>query len=171
VAIGQLDNAFTPLQIVNYISALANGGKLYKPHVIKKVVKYDGSIVNETKPTYEQIPVKPEYISAVKDGMIRVTQSTDGTAQKYFKGLPFEVAGKTGTAQTGKEATHSSNALFVCYAPADKPQIAIAVVVEKGAWGSNTAPIARDLIDEYFGLKKADTATSVLAPEQPVFTP
>ena len=170
VAIGQFDNAFTPLQIVNYISTLANGGKKYKPYIIDKVIKYDGSIVNETKPTYVQLDVKPEYINAVKEGMIRVTQATDGTAKEAFTGLPFEVAGKTGTAQTGREATHSSNSLFVCYAPADKPEIAIAVVVERGVWGSYTAPVARDIIDEYFGLKKAgSTGNDALKPEEPVF--
>jgi penicillin-binding protein 2 len=82
--------------------------------------------------------------------------------------LPFEVAGKTGTAQTSKGIERSSNALFLCYAPADDPQIAIAVVVEKGAWGSNVAPIARDIIDEYFGLNKANTDNSELKPELPV---
>lgn len=170
VAIGQFDNSFTPLQIVDYISTIANGGKRYKPFVIKKVIKYDGSIVNETKPTYEQVDVDPSYINAVKEGMVAVTSSLDGTAKDYFTGLPFAVAGKTGTAQTGKEATHSSNALFVCYAPADKPQIAIAVVVERGVWGSYTAPVARDIIDEYFGLKKANSGSDdSLKPEEPVF--
>jgi len=171
VSIGQFDNAFTPLQLAEYISMIANGGKKYKPFIIKTVKKYDGSLVNETKPSYIQAPVKPEYINAVKEGMVAVTSSVDGTAQQYFKGLPFQVAGKTGTAQTGKEAVHSSNALFVCYAPADKPQIAIAVVVERGAWGSNTAPIARDIIDEYFGLNKTNGADDVLKPEAPVFIP
>lgn len=172
VSIGQFDNAFTPLQIANYISTIANGGKRYTPYIIKKVIKYDGSVVNETKPTFEQIPVRPEYINAVKEGMVAVTSSVDGTAKNSFIGLPFSVAGKTGTAQTGREATHSSNALFVCYAPADKPQIAIAVVVERGAWGSNTAPVARDIIDEYFGLKKTNTMNNeTLKPEEPVFTP
>lgn len=169
VSIGQFDNAFTPLQIVNYISTIANGGKKYKPYIIKKVVKYDGSVVNETKPSYTKVPVQQSSIEAVKEGMVAVTQSIDGTAKKSFEGLPFEVAGKTGTAQTSREATRSPNALFVSYAPADNPQIAIAVVVERGAWGSNVAPIARDIIDEYFGLKKADSDNAVLKSEEPLF--
>ena len=169
VSIGQFDNAFTPLQMANYISAIANGGKLYKPHVIKKVVKYDGSLVNEAEPSYTKIPVQQSTIDAVKEGMVAVAQSIDGTAYKSFIGLPFEVAGKTGTAQTSREATRSPNALFVCYAPADDPQIAIAVTVERGAWGSNVAPIARDIIDEYFGLKKANSDSSVLKSEEPLF--
>ena len=169
VSIGQFDNSFTPLQIANYISTIANGGKKYKPYIIKKVVKYDGSVVNETKPSYTKVPVKQSTINAVKEGMVAVAQSIDGTAYKSFTGLPFEVAGKTGTAQTSREATRSPNALFVCYAPADNPQIAIAVVIERGAWGSSAAPVARDIIDEYFGLKKANSDSAVLKSEEPLF--
>lgn len=172
VAIGQFDNAFTPLQIAAYISAIANGGKLYKPNIIKRVVKYDGSIVNETQPSFTQIPVKASTIAAVKEGMVAVTSSVDGTAKEYFTDFPYQVAGKTGTAQTaGKSASRSDNALFVCYVPADHPKIAVAVVVERGVWGSNTAPIARDVLDAYFGLTKANTADDALKPEEPVFTP
>lgn len=169
VAIGQFDNAFTPLQMASYISTIANGGKKYKPYIINKVEKYDGSIVNETKPTYEKVPVKESTIKAVKEGMVAVTSAIEGTAKKYFIGLPFEVAGKTGTAQTTSTATRSPNALFVCYVPANNPQIAIAVVVERGALGANVAPIARDIIDEYFGLKKASSDNAVLKSEEPLF--
>jgi len=168
-SIGQFDNRFTPLQMACYISTIANGGKRYKPYLIKEVIRYDGSVVNVTEPTYTQVPVKQSTIDAVKQGMVAVTSSIDGTAYKSFQGLPFEVAGKTGTAQTSKGINRSPNALFVCYAPADNPQIAIAVVVEKGAWGSNVAPIARDIIDEYFGLKKANAGSSTLETESPVF--
>lgn len=171
VSIGQYDNAFTPLQLANYIAALANGGKLYTPHVIKEVIKYDGSVVNKAEPEYTQIPVKESTIAAVKEGMVAVTTSIDGTAQKAFIGLPFEVAGKTGSAQTKSGGGRSPNGLFVCYAPADDPQIAIAVVIERGVWGSNAAPVARDIIDEYFGLKSANYGSSDLKPEQAVFTP
>ena len=136
---------------------------------MKEVVRYDGSIVNVTEPSYTQIPVKQSTINAVKQGMVAVTTSIDGTAYKSFQGLPFDVAGKTGTAQTSKELERSPNALFVCYAPADDPQIAIAVVVEKGAWGSNVAPIARDIIDEYFGLNKASAGSYELSSESPFF--
>lgn len=169
VSIGQFDNAFTPLQIANYISTIANGGKRYTPYIVKKVVAYDGSTVNETVPSYVEVPVKESTINAVKEGMIAVAAGTDGTAYKYFTGLPFQVAGKTGTAQTSTQATHSANALFVCYAPADDPQIAIAVVVERGAWGSNVAPIARDIIDEYFGLNRSNSDEELLRSEEPLF--
>jgi len=169
VAIGQFDNAFTPLQLVRYISALANGGKLYKPHIIKKIVNYDGTVVKETKPEYEQIPVRQSTLEAVKKGMVAVTQSIDGTAMQHFKDFPYTVAGKTGTAQTGSESTRSSNALFVCYAPAEDPQIAVAVVIERGVWGSYTAPVARDILDEYFGLNKVQGDESNAVRESALF--
>ncbi len=171
VSIGQFDNAFTPLQMAGYIATIANGGKRYKPYIIKQVVRYDGSIANVTEPSYTQVPVKQATIDAIKQGMVAVTQSVDGTAYKSFLGLPFQVAGKTGTAQTSRGIERSPNALFVCYAPADKPKIAIAIVIEKGAWGSNVAPIARDIIDEYFGLKKADSGSAQLKPEGALFNP
>ena len=151
-AIGQMDNSFTPIQLANYCATIANGGKRFKPHIIKRVVKYDGSIVTETKPEYEILPVKKQNMAIIQEGMIAVANSEDpgGTASSAFKDLlPITVAGKTGTAETG-DTTHSSNALFICYAPADDPEIAVAVVVERGVLGAYTAPIARDVLAQYF---------------------
>jgi len=153
-SIGQLYNSFTPIQLANYVATIANGGKRYKPHIIKRVVKYDGSIVTETKPEYEIIPVKKSTMSVIQQGMLAVANYEDrgGTASDAFKELaPIKVAGKTGTAETQSyEQTRSSNALFICYAPADKPEIAVACVVEKGVLGAYTAPIAKDILKAYF---------------------
>ncbi len=158
VSIGQLYNAFTPIQIVNYISTIANGGKKYTPHLIQMAVDSDGKIAYEASQEYEQIPAKESNINAVKKGMIAVTHKSDGTAAKVFSDLPFKVAGKTGTSETGYESTSSSNGLFVCYAPYDKPEIAIAVIVEHGVWGSYTAPIAKEIMVEYFRLNEQKTS-------------
>lgn len=153
-SIGQLYNKFTPIQLANYAATIANGGKHFKPHIIKRVVKYDGSIVTETKPEYETLPVKKQNMSIIQQGMIAVANAEDGggTAANAFTDLlpKVKVAGKTGTAETGREADHSSNALFICYAPADKPEIAVAVVVERGVLGAYTAPIANDILKAYF---------------------
>ena len=170
-SIGQLYNSFTPLQIANYISTIANGGKKFKPHVIKKIVQYDGTVIQETQPEYEQIPVNPETIAAVKEGMVAVANAQDGTAVGIFNGLtyngkPIQVAGKTGTAETGF-ANASSNALFVSYAPADDPKIAVAVVIERGAWGSFAAPVARDILKEYFDINNT-TVTDDKIPSEDV---
>lgn len=113
-----------------------------------------GKLTYESPRDYEQLPIAEENIEGVKKGMVAVVNSIDGTAARAFRDFPFDVAGKTGTSETGREATSSSNGLFVCYAPYDKPEIAIVVVVEHGVWGSQTAPIARDIMMEYFRLNE-----------------
>jgi len=164
VGIGQFNQYYTPLQIANYIATIANGGKRYTPHLIKQAVRYDGTIVEGSTYSkgYEQIDIAPEIINAVKEGMEAVANSAEGTASYAFTDIPIKVAGKTGTAETGRK-NESSNALFVAYAPAENPQIAITIVIEKGAWGTNCAPIAADIVKEYFGLNDppvSDTATA-----------
>lgn len=97
--------------------------------------------------------------------MVAVANSQDGTAVSAFRDFPFKVAGKTGTSETGFEANSSSHALFVCYAPADDPQIAVAVVVEHGVWGAYTAPIARDVLKAYFNLHGQDAYDDTIKEE------
>lgn len=151
-SIGQLYNAFTPIQLVNYVSSIANGGKLYTPHLVKKRVTSSGEVIN-TEIQYKDSTAKESNIKAVQKGMVAVANSQDGTAVQIFKDFPFKVAGKTGTAETAQKGIHSSNALFICYAPADDPEIAVAVVVERGVRGAYTAPIAKDVLMTYFNLK------------------
>lgn len=157
-SIGQLYNSFTPLQLANYAATIANGGKRMKPHIIKEVIDCHNNTVYEAQPEYEAVDVSSQTLSIVIDGMQRVAQSVEGTVEEHFKGFPIKVAGKTGTAETGAEAKSSSNALFVCFAPAEDPQIAVAVVIEKGVWGSYTAPVARDILAAYFGLDSENDA-------------
>ena len=165
-SIGQLYNAFTPIQLVNYVSTIANEGKKFTPHLIKMAVDQNGKITYESPREYEQLPISKTNIEGVKKGMIAVANSEDGTAAEVFKNFPFDVAGKTGTSETGREETSSSNGLFVCYAPYDEPEIAIAVVVEHGVWGRETAPICADIMMEYFRLnKKRDTKANDAAKE------
>jgi len=96
-AIGQFDNAFTPIQLANYVSTLANGGKKYKPHIVKEIRKYDGSTVLKSEPEYEQLPIKEETMKIVHEGMVAVANTEDGTVNQLFSDFPFKVAGKTGT--------------------------------------------------------------------------
>ena len=103
---------------------------------------------------YEQTPVvagtydiSPSALAAVKEGMVMA--ASEGTANTYLKDFAISVAAKTGTAQHGKSG--SDNASFICYAPADDPQIAIAIYVEKGAQGGNLGQIARAMLEVYFG--------------------
>jgi penicillin-binding protein 2 len=135
-----------------YTSALANGGKVLTPHVIGKVLKSQGDIVYESETEYRQIDWSEETYAVIRDGMNSVT--LDGTAKKVFDGYPLSVAGKTGTAETGREAEESSNGIFICYAPVGNPQIAVVTVIENGVWGSYAAPVAKKILSEYFKIEE-----------------
>ena len=148
VAIGQENNQFTPLQLANYIATLANGGKHYSAHILKCVKSYDYStILYEREPALiDTINISEENLAAVKAGMLAVTQS--GSAAKYFKNLGIKVGAKTGSVRVS--ANSPSNAVFVAFAPFDDPQVALAIVVEKGGSGSELAGIAADILTYYF---------------------
>ncbi len=156
-AIGQFDNKYTILQLARYTAALSNG-LLTTPHVIREITRSDGTILLEGGSAPEKLQVKASTLASVKAGMIAVGKTREGTAYKVFGNYPITIACKTGTAETGNEDRSSSNALFICYAPADDPQVAIAQIVEKGVWGSNTMGIAKDLLNAYFGLDETTSA-------------
>jgi len=147
-AIGQSYSYFTPIQLANYISAIANGGTRYKTHILKSVrSSVDGSVVYESKPEITgKLDIKPENLAAVKRGMLGVVD--EGSASAIFENYKVSIGGKTGTAQIGKNV--SDNALFVAFAPFDAPEIAVAVVIEHGVKGANAAYVARDIFDKYF---------------------
>lgn len=149
-AIGQFDNSFSILQLARFTASLATGN-LVTPYVIDSVTRNDGTIVQADHQEPEPIDLKESTLQAVRESMIAVAHDKEGTAYSYFKDYPVKVAAKTGTAETGFEDVSSSNGLFIAYAPADNPEVAIAQIVEKGAWGSNTIGITKALLDEYFG--------------------
>lgn len=161
-AIGQLDHKFTPIQMASYVSTLANFGQRMKLHLIKEVKSYD---LNETVETVEPVVLntveaEPEVWEAIRDGMVLVSRDTTyGSARYYFGDYPVTVASKTGS----PEASSTYNATFICYAPAEDPEIAIAVVIEKGASGQKGAPVARAILDEYFGF---DTSSQSAIPDE-----
>ncbi len=149
-SIGQSYSHFTPLQLANYISTIANGGTRYRPHIVKSVHRSeDGAEVKRTEPVAENIiSINEENLDAVKRGMYGVID--EGSASKIFKDYPIPVGGKTGTAQGN--STESNTALFVAFAPYDKPEIAVCVVIEHGVRGVNAAGVAKDIFDEYFSV-------------------
>ena len=151
-SIGQLYNQFTPLQLVRYIAAIANGGKLYTPRIVSGMNKRDGSQVITFAPEYIETSVTVSLLQEVQKGMLAVTNETDGAAVDIFKDFPYgQGAAKTGTPETGREAMGtSSHSIFVCYAPYDDPEVAVCVVIENGVWGANSASIAYDMLLEYF---------------------
>lgn len=145
-AIGQGFITATPLQIANYIAAIANGGTVYQPQIVSYVQKINGEkIINTPKITSEGL-ISKENIKIVREGMRQTVVS--GTAQS-LKGLPVEAAGKTGTAQFGSE--EKTHAWFVSFAPYDNPKIAMVVLVEGGGEGHSSAvPVTKDVYEWYF---------------------
>lgn len=149
MAIGQSYNLFTPLQLANYTSTIANGGSIYKSHLLKCIRDQEsGEIVeNVEKEEKGKIEMSPETYDAVTYGMRLV--SYDGTAGSIFGDFPIETCSKTGSSQVNGG---SANGVFVSYAPYKNPQIAVSVVVENAGSGSSTAPIAKAIYSEYFKL-------------------
>ena len=158
VAIGQESSQFTPLQLANYIATLVNGGTRYSAHLLKEVKSSDFSQVLYTyePEVLDSIDIQPENLDAVKAGMLALTTGK-GSLARYFQDLPVQVGAKTGSAQVNAET--ESNAVFVCFAPYDDPQIAISLVVEKGGSGSTLASIAADILRYSFSAEESREET------------
>ncbi|MEG3070009.1 MAG: penicillin-binding transpeptidase domain-containing protein [Candidatus Syntrophopropionicum ammoniitolerans] len=111
-SIGQGDNHYSALQLANYVAAIANGGTLYKPYIVQRVVDFNGKVMMENEPVVlGQVDVSPENLAIIRRGMHEVTQPPDGTASGFFRGLP-PMAAKTSIAEV---YGHEPHALFVCY--------------------------------------------------------
>ncbi|MBQ7084348.1 MAG: hypothetical protein IJM95_03780 [Anaerotignum sp.] len=166
-AIGQSINSYTPAQITKYISTLANGGTLYKLHMVDHVQNPDGTLHSKVEETVENvITFKEENLQAVYHGMWLVSNGERGTLRGIFDDLPIDVAAKTGTAEEDKN--RNSHTWFVCFAPYDDPQIAITVMIPFGENSGTPAPnVAKAIIKEYLGLDYNPintTMQTVLAP-------
>jgi penicillin-binding protein 2 len=176
VSIGNGFNSYTPLQIAHAVSNLANNGIVMKPHLVKII---EDGVTHTRKLTVPKesyrIPLKQENIDIVKNAMVGVTLS--GTAAKAFAGAQYTSGGKTGTAQLvgiKKNEKYNANliaerlrdnALYTAFAPADKPRIAIAVVVENGGFGAGVAaPIVRKALDYYLLGKRPNEKDAVQVP-------
>jgi penicillin-binding protein 2 len=152
-SIGQSINAFTPLQMADYVATLVNGGNRYKIHLVDKITDADGTVLQETKPQIlSTTGFKQQNVDAVKAGMKGVT-GEGGTAAESFKNFPIETGGKTGTATYNNDQRkwgRSPYAWFVGFAPFDKPEISVSAVVYDGGYGSSAAPVVRDVYEAYF---------------------
>lgn len=148
-AIGQGYYLATPLQQALLLQAVANGGVMYRPRLVDRVLAPDGTTVASYAPEILQtVYLRPEVWETIRQGLQAVT--TRGTASAVFAGLALPVAGKTGSAETGRNTTH---AWFACYAPASNPEIAVAAFVDEGGEGSvAAAPIVRKVLEQYFKL-------------------
>jgi penicillin-binding protein 2 len=161
VGIGQGYNSYTPLQLASAIATLANDGIMFRPHIVDYVedIRTQARTKVEPKPLRD-LQLKPEHIAVIKNALIGVNK--EGTGARAFAGSKYTSGGKTGTAQVvaikqGEKYVasrvaerHRDHALFIAYAPADNPTIAVAVVVENGGFGAQAAaPIVRAVFDYY----------------------
>ena len=162
-AIGQDENSFSPMQLAVYASTLANQGKRYRATFLNRVVSADyRSLVYENSPELvSTLEISDSTYKTYLEGMIRVCHGVRGTARETMAGMPVTVAGKTGTAQHGLGKDKSDHGAFICFAPAENPQIAIAVYGEKAAHGSTLAQVAAAVIRYYFDANSIETGTIV----------
>lgn len=149
-AIGQAENAFSPLQLSTYMSTVVNGGTRYKTHLLYEVRKYKtGELVYKYEPAVQnRLNISSRTLSTVLGAMKDVTEN--GSASRLFRDYPIAVGGKTGTAQVSNNA--SDNAIFTAFAPFDDPKIVVSCVIERGSNGTDAGLSVRDIFDVYFGL-------------------
>jgi penicillin-binding protein 2 len=176
-AIGQGSTLVTPLQVARFVSAVGNGGTLYRPQIIERITPPDGETTFVFEPdASESLPVTTDTLKIVQDAMVSVVSNPRGTAYyvlgPYSHSSSIPLAGKTGTAESGSGAPHAWFAGYTTAGREDKPDIAIAVVVENAGEGSEyAAPIFKGLIQLYFtGNRFAfpwESAVGVLATPEP----
>ncbi|MFA6973743.1 MAG: penicillin-binding protein 2 [Parcubacteria group bacterium] len=149
-AIGQGFITSTPLQVVNQVAAIANGGILYQPRIVNRIQKNDGTSESILPTIIRQNFISPDVMQVVREGMRKTV--TDGTAQP-LKDLPVAVAGKTGTAEFGGEG--KTHGWFVSFAPYENPEIALVILAEGGGDGHSTGvPVTKEVYDWYFTRNK-----------------
>ena len=178
-AIGQGEINVTPLQQAVAYAAIANGGTVFKPQIVRRVEGPDGHVVKEFQPELDlanghqgKLDVKPQYLDAVKKGLYAVVNEVGGTAYRH-RLVDVLFAGKTGTAQvvalgqkqkldpTTQQYLSRDHAWFAAYAPAEDPEIVVVVLNEHGGWGAEAAaPAASKVISAYFQLKKDEQAAA-----------
>lgn len=158
-AIGQLDNQFTILQMASYAATLANNGRRMQVHLVDKVWDYNmTNVLEATEPVVtDTIEADESVWNTVREGMIQSCYAggtswgtwgaTRGKTWSSTYGVDITVAGKTGSPQV---ANNLVNSVFICYAPAEDPEIAVAVIIEKGYEGDRAAPVAKAVLTEYF---------------------
>jgi len=181
ISIGQGFNLTTPLQLLQAYSALANGGTLWRPHLVRRIELSDRSIVKEYLPEKRgELRLSPETIAVLNRALWGVVNEPGGTGAAARR-PHADVCGKTGTSQViglpqndkarraqKIAAFHKDHALFVGYAPMKSPEIAVVVIAENaGGGGAVAAPIARKILNAYFDAKKKEKTAEVPANTQP----
>jgi penicillin-binding protein 2 len=154
LAVGQGDVQVDPLQLATAYATVGNGGTVLRPHVGMQVVDTSGRVVQELNPPPRRhVLVKPEYRSAILEGLHMAAQSPGGTSYKVFGGFPVPVSGKTGTAERPGQEDQS---WYSVLAPYPNPRIVVTVTVERGGFGvDSAAPIAEQILSQYFHAKSS----------------
>jgi penicillin-binding protein 2 len=180
IAIGQSDVQVTPLQVAAFMAAIGNGGTLYRPQLVEEVRPVTGEAINVFRPQANgTLPISTENLNAIQEAMISVIDDPKGTAYARFIGFPFPLAAKTGTAESGTTDPHAWFAGYSLADRADKPDIAVAVLVNYQGEGSIwAAPIFRRVMEIYFNgrpqtVYRWETTFGVINPNygQPTPTP
>ncbi|MCM3126037.1 penicillin-binding protein 2 [Mesobacillus sp. MER 48] len=172
IAIGQLDT-YTPMQVAQYITTIANGGYRMKPQLVKEIREPNkngdepGNLIDEIEPmVLNQVDMSEEMLKRVQQGFWLVTHGPKGTARGYFKGEPYNAAGKTGTSESYKNGVKTWNLSFAGYAPFNNPEIAIAVIVPNAYRDGYAQPhsaaniISQRVFRAYFDLKEKGQQTT-----------
>ncbi len=165
-AIGQGDNEFSPVQMAQYISMIANGGDPVDVNIIKTIRNSDGTEVSRAEidaftteklgienTKKEDLEINQAYLDAILEGMESVTDDSQGTAYVRFKDFEISVGGKTGSAEAPNGEVHG---WFAGFAPFENPEIAIVVMVENGGKGNYTAEVVTEIMGEYFGMNNEE---------------
>ena len=165
-AIGQSDSVFTPLQIAEYCATVANGGQRHSASILKSVRSFDYNekVYERDAEVLSEIDSADYNWVAIHNGMYKVLHdwSVNEANAKWWADCAWEVAGKTGTAQKGEGITNDG--IFMCYGPFDNPEVAIAVVVERGGAGANTQFMARQVMDAYINIRSySDTSEETMS--------
>jgi penicillin-binding protein 2 len=152
MGIGQGDMLVTPLQVVDFVAAIANGGTLYRPQIIESIKAQDGTAVQSFTPEIRgTLPVSQATLDTVRAGMKMVVSNPRGTAYTRLHSLEFAVYGKTGTATTSTDQPHAWFAGYTAENKTDKPDIAVVVICENAGEGAiYAAPIFRRIVESYF---------------------
>lgn len=182
-SIGQDDTRLTPLQMAMMVATIANGGTRYRPYVVRGITAPDGKVLKEFKPeALGRARASRKTLEEVRKGMLAVTQYNPGWSgpdspygtgfgafgdfpqkTKELLGREIKIGGKTGTAEAGRD--EEPYGWFIAFAPFDKPEIAVAIMVRHGGGGSlAAAPVARAMLDEYFGLARLKQQREEAAP-------
>ncbi len=152
IAIGQGKVTVTPLQVASFISAVANGGTLYRPQLVQQIQPVSGDPINVFRPQANgTLPVKPEDLKVIQDAMREVARNSRGTAYYTLGNFSIPTAAKTGTAESGAVEPHAWFAGYSQFASPDKPDIAVAVLVDNQGEGATwAAPVFRRVMEIYF---------------------